>query len=332
MSFLSRIMKCLGIVKQKKILIITANFSGGGLEKRINNIVNLFHGKYHFSLISKTPFENMKIKPSIYFQKIYSWNEHFQALKNIDLIDVHPFGVENLLKEWNIPPKVKKIYTLHGEASILEDLNFLSEYDHVYSVSQFLIPKVIEQYPALKNKISLSKNYDDFHFITLTKQTSDNDILLSITNIANPAYLQKIINIIPEKYVIHLIGNITDKLISREHGKLISHGFVNIPQFLEKNSFCAAIARGGFAAMDIISQNIPLICISDNLDGYYLDVLTKDNFPFLSDCNFVTRKPFDANFLCTQIEKISKNTDNYCCQQLLYQNNFLSDMNDIYRF
>ena len=40
----------LRILQKKKVLIVSEVFSGGGLETRINNIVNQLHDKYTFSL------------------------------------------------------------------------------------------------------------------------------------------------------------------------------------------------------------------------------------------------------------------------------------------
>ena len=67
----------------------------------------------------------MRIKPSKFIKHVYSWDDYKIALENIDIIDVHPFHAANLIEEWNIPSSIKKIYTLHGEASIVENLEFL---------------------------------------------------------------------------------------------------------------------------------------------------------------------------------------------------------------
>ena len=58
---------------KKRVLIISPNFSGGGLETRINTIVETYSEKYTFSLLTKTSKSSMRITPAEIFDKIYSW-------------------------------------------------------------------------------------------------------------------------------------------------------------------------------------------------------------------------------------------------------------------
>ena len=73
----------------------------------------------------------MKIKPSKYIKHIYPWNKYQTALQKIDILDVHPFDATDIVTRWNISPQIKKIYTLHGEASLAEDLDFLQNFDRI---------------------------------------------------------------------------------------------------------------------------------------------------------------------------------------------------------
>ncbi len=311
--------------RKNKVLIVSANFSGGGLEKRINNIVNRFHNDYAFTLITKTPPQDMRVCPSKFIEHVYKWEEHEKALAGVDIIDVHPFGVENLINEWHVLPEVKKIYTLHGEASLDEKLGFLEAYDRIYSVSKFLIPLLEKGYPQLRGKILLSKNRD-----IIKDYNNDNNILFSITNTNVQQYIQKIINHIPPKYTIHMIGMFPEGSFVRPTGKIIFHGFVNIDALFEKYHFNMAFARGGFASMDIIARNIPCFCISSNMHGLYFELLSRKNFLELSDCNFVTRKKFKSKNISAGIKLIEKVPEDYQCHDLLEQYNNIELMSDIY--
>lgn len=320
----------LKIFPKKNVLIISSNFTGGGLEKRINNIVNRFHDNYSFSLITQTPKKDMKTKPSKYIEYIYAWDEYEKALNKVDIIDVHPFGAQNLIAQWHISPQIRKIYTLHGEPSVTkEDLKFLQEYDHIYSVSKFLIPLVKQKYPDLQNKISLSINCDVIEDFAPDNK-KDKNVLFSITNTNDKEYIQEIISQIPQEYTIHMVGNFTKDMLARSNGKIIFHGFVNIPALFTQYHFCTAFARGGFAAMDIISRNIPCFCISSNTQGRYLELLSRNNFSVLSDCNFVTRKIYKGEDILFGLNMINTSPKNYECSDLLKRHNDIGLMQDIF--
>lgn len=314
------------------VLIISSNFKGGGLETRINNIVNRFSHKYNFSLITRTPIEDMKTKPSQYITKIYKWKEYKRAIKNADIIDIHPWKISKIYKKWKIfaNKNITKIYTIHGELSLCEDLHFLQYCNRVYCVGNSLINKTKSYYPNVKN-IYLSKNYAEI-IDNDSFDIKDKNILFSITNTSDINYLQEIINNISEDYTIHIIGCVDNTIISRENGILIIHGFVNLTAFLNQYKFIAAFSRGGFATQDIVARNVPVFLISSNEDGFYFEGLTKTNFIYLSDNNFVTRKPFNKKHCINQLKNINTDYENYQCSNLLKCYNNISLMHDPYDF
>lgn len=319
----------LRILQKKKVLIVSKNFSGGGLETRINNIVNQLHDKYTFSLITQTAPENMRIKPSQYFEHIYSWDEYRDALYKVDILDVHPFNVDNLINEWNIPSQMKKTYTLHGEASIIENLHFLHNYNRIFTVSELLRPYINENYPNLKDRLVLSKNRDVIKNYNAPKSDGKN-ILVSITNTNDKDIIQNIIDVIPSQYNVNLIGYFQPGTFVRKNGELIYHGFVNIDELFEQNHFDMAFTRGGFATMDVVARNIPCLCISSNDNGMYFDVLSRDNFESMSDCNFVTRKPLNNKDILNAIKSIEEFPQKYQCRDLLEIHNKAELIEDLY--
>lgn len=318
---------------KNNVLIIANNFTGGGLEHRINNIVNKFSYKYNFSLITKTPAKSMKTRPSASIIKIYKWTDYKKALKNADIIDVHPWKISKIYKKWGLFTKkniTKKIYTLHGEASLNEDLHFLQYVDRVYCVGDSLIKAIKCKYPNVKD-IHLLKNYDSISCNNNFSNESNN-ILFSITNLSDINFIQEIINTIPEQYTIHIIGNIDSSVISKNNKHIIFHGFVNLTDFFRQYKFMAAFSRGGFASQDIIAKDIPCFLISSNKYGFYMECLTRDNFVKLSDNNFVTREPFNKKYLITQLSKINPDYKKYLCSDLLIDYNDISIMEDPYDF
>ena len=317
------------LLQKKKVLIVSKNFSGGGLETRINNIVNKLYDKYSFSLITQTAPENMRIKPSQHFEHVYSWDEYRDALFKVDIIDVHPFNVYNLINEWNIPSQMKRTYTLHGPASIIENLDFLHDYNRIFTVSELLRPYINENYPNLKDRLVLSKNRDVIKNYNIPKSDGKN-ILISITNTVDKDFIQSIIDIIPSQYNVHLIGLFQSGTFVRKDGDLIYHGFVNIDELFEQNHFDMAFTRGGFAAMDVIARNIPCLCIKSNDEGVYFDALTRDNFADMSDCNFVARKELDNQNIVDTIKSIEDFPQKYQCRDLLELHNNAESIEDLY--
>lgn len=314
---------------KKKVLIVSVNFAGGGLETRINNIVNRFHDVYSFSLITKTRPADMRIKPSEYFEHVYSWDEYPDALYKVDILDVHPFGVTDIIEQWRIPSQIKKIYTLHGEASVSEKLDFLKCFHRVYVVSELLRPYIEKNYPQLRDKLFLSKNRAVIQYYAPVKQRGKN-ILFSITNTNDKIFIQKIIDVIPSKYTVHIIGYFDNGSFVRKNGKIKYHGFVNIFDLFEQNYFDIAFARGGFATMDVVARNIPCLSISSNENGFYYESLSKNNFIQLSDCNFVTRKKFDLKNIVQDIKHIENSPSDYQCRDLLKECNDIQGMSDLY--
>ena len=271
----------------------------------------------------------MKIKPSKYIKHIYPWNKYQTALQKIDILDVHPFDATDIVTRWNISPQIKKIYTLHGEASLAEDLDFLQNFDRIYTVSELLRPYIEKFYPQLKDKFFLSKNRYVIPDYTSMQNTGKN-ILFSVTNTQDKDFIQNIIDIIPHQYDIHIIGHFASDSFFRKNGKIIYHGFVNIFDLFKQNHFNMTFTRGGFAAMDTITRNIPCLCISSNNNGLYFETLSRNNFSKMSDCNFVTRKKFNSQNIIDDIKRIEKFPSKYQCSDLLKQYNNIEDMLDLY--
>ena len=176
---------------KKKVLIISPNFSGGGLETRINTIVENFTNQYTFSLLTKTRLSDMRISPTLFFDKIYRWEEQFFAIKSADILSLHPYNIFSEIQDLTLFNKKIIIYTLHGESSFLEDFNSFGKYvDVFYSVSEKLIETFKVLYPKYASKIYLYRNYypnsikeNIFNF------NSCKDILFSITNTLYLFYL-----------------------------------------------------------------------------------------------------------------------------------------------
>lgn len=315
---------------KKRILVISPNFSGGGLETRIKTIIERFHEEFSYSLLTKTPTHEMRISPSKFINKIYNWDKQDIAINDADIISIHPFSVFTELKNLHLLDNKKLIYTLHGEASFLDNINsFGDKIDIFYSVSEKLIQIFKILYPQYSNKIYLFKNYYPKQNKTLYKKFKTNkNILISITNTEKQGYLNNIIKRIPHDYCIHIIGS--EQFQQFEHPNVVYDGFVNINSYLSKNQFCIAFTRGGYAAMDLIVHGIPLILIYERNSKFYAEVLNRNDFEKLSNQNFVTFKESRYEDIPDIIRLISLNHNNFELFNLLKKYNDYSSMYNPY--
>lgn len=333
MQFLNSLIRRLSFKNDstKKILIISTCFAGGGLETRINSIVDKFCNQYSFSLLTKTLKKEMRIPVSVNFKNIYTWDEEDFAISNADIISIHPYSAFLELKNPDLLLNKKLIYTLHGESSLFDNLNrYEKNIEIFYTVSSKLIPDFKKKYPLCADKIHLFKNYFPKKITrNICAFQNNNNILISVTNTNSWNFLNDIIQTIPKNYNIHIIGHIPKNKYN--HPNIFYDGFVKLEDYFLKNKFFAAITRGGFAAQDIIAANIPTILIYDRKDTSYLELLTKDNFKQLSNQNFVTWKADDNIDLAQILLKIKQNPKNYSLQNLLKKHNDISLMFNPYK-
>ncbi len=308
-------------VKKKRILVISPNFRGGGLETRINTIVERFHKDFRYSLITKTPINKMRISPSKYLDKVYYWGNYEDAIKGADIISIHPFSFFTELKNLDLLKNKKLIYTLHGETSFLDNIDqFADMIDVFYAVSNKLIDIFKILYPQYADKIYLFKNYySTLNTNLYTKPEVNKKILFCITNTDKQEYINSIIKQIPYDYHIHIIGS--EQFQKFEHPNIIYDGFVNIDSYLSANKFSIAFARGGYIAMDIIANNMPIILIYERGRNFYAEVLDKINFEKLSNQNFVTFNKSKYENIPNIIEQIEQNYNDYFLSNLLKQYN-----------
>lgn len=298
---------------KKKVLIVSKNFSGGGLEYRINKLTQQYSDFYDFSLITDTPVKDMKMFPE-YMSKLYNWNEHRIALKNVEILDIHPFHVLNIFNEWNIDPKIKTVYTLHGQASVEENMkNFLKHIDIINCVSTKLIEMMRIKYPMHMFKLRLSKNYYDLG-------VQNKKVLISVTNLNYIDDVKTILEHIPADYKVYCIGDNINKLANFSK-EVIYEGFVNVKEYLIHNNYEFAITRGGYAAMDIINSATPTGLIYERSGKIYFNAINRNNFLKLSNQNFVTWKIFKEKDFKVFLKDIIKNRHNYICNDLLYKYN-----------
>lgn len=315
------------------ILIISNNFAGGGLETRINSIVDKFCDNYNFRLLTKTLKQEMRIPASENFEYICNWDNFYDAIKDVQIIDMHPFWLSNLFDLYDIDTKIKTMYTLHGEISIEDSMNkFYDRIDRVYAVSELTINKFKQHYPTYMNKVRLAKNYFPLEIsrINNNKQNSKN-ILISITSTLDWHYIEGLIKQIPLDYNIHIVGNIKSNFDIKNYPNTQYDGFVNIPEYLNSKDFCLAFSRGGFAAMDIIAENIPTILIYTRNNSFYLEGIVRSNFETLSNQNFVTTKIFDGDYFTNILNQIKSNSTEFLCTDLLKKYNAYELMKDIYK-
>ena len=138
---------------KKRILVMSPNFCGGGLEIRINTIIEGFYKNFSYSLLTKTPINEMRIAPSNFFNKIYNWDNLDDAINNADIISMHPFFVFNELKNLHLLDNKTLLYTLHGEASFRDNIaQFGDKIDVFYAVSKKLIEIFKLLYPQYAYK------------------------------------------------------------------------------------------------------------------------------------------------------------------------------------
>ncbi len=302
---------------KKRILVMSPNFCGGGLEIRINTIIERFYKNFSYSLLTKTPINEMRIAPSNFFNKIYNWDNLDDAINNADIISMHPFFVFNELKNLHLLDNKTLLYTLHGEASFRDNIaQFGDKIDVFYAVSKKLIEIFKLLYPQYADKIYFFKNY----YSIQNKKSSMNfdankKILFCITNLENQEYLNMIIKQIPYDYHIHIIGS--EQFNEFEHPNIIYDGFVDIDSYLSANKFSVAFARGGYLAMDLIANGIPLILIYERNRNFYAEVLNKTNFEKLSNQNFVTFQKATYENISNIFKQIEQNYDNYYLSDLL---------------
>ena len=120
---------------------------------------------------------------------------------------------------------------------------------------------------------------------------------------------------IPYDYHIHIIGS--EQFNEFEHPNIIYDGFVDIDSYLSANKFSVAFARGGYLAMDLIANGIPLILIYERNRNFYAEVLNKTNFEKLSNQNFVTFQKATYENISNIFKQIEQNYDNYYLSDLL---------------
>lgn len=292
-------LKCL-FTRKKKILMITPSFKGGGLETRLNNIVNLYYPKYHFVLLTQTPKNEMKLSPCIHFRGILTIPFEKKLLTflfymiHFDILDIHPFDCEWIADLPSVSKKTRLIYTLHGIPSVLLFHPSKRPFDKIITVSTQLNNLFIQKFPEYADKIMLSKNtcqISNKH----SKPKDTKKILFMLTN-QTPIHeiLNDIIEIVPPDFEIHYIGYpIIDTHKIKYYSRLIYDGFVDVSTYLNKNHFKLALCRGGYAAMDLIAYDIPTITVRENTkNGFYFDLITCDNFETLSNQNFVSWHPY----------------------------------------
>ncbi len=315
---------------KQAVLIVSKTFIGGGLETRINSIVDKYSNQYTFFLLTKTNRDIMNVQPSKNFKKIYNWDERLIALNNAQIVSLHPFDILQDFKEILQVSNKKIFYTLHGEYSLLEDFSVLGQkVDLFYSVSVKLIELFKNKYPQFKSKIKLFKNYYPFEIQSMERNIiTEKNILFSITNFSYWNYYNNLVNFIPEEYAIHFIGyNDVEKYNRRN---IVYDGFVNIQKYLKENKFFIGFSRGGYSAMDLIAHNIPTVLIYNRENSLYRELLTRDNFEKLSNQNFVTfnqSKDFDIS---NMLDLIKTNREKFICNDLLQKYNGINYMPNPY--
>lgn len=330
--------KRIAFKKRKKILIISDSFKGGGLETRLNHIVNLYHQKYHFVLMTQTPRKDMKIPPNIHFQSILilPFEKRFLVLLlkicSFDFIDIHPFYTEWVTDLPCIGKKTKIIYTLHGIPSVLLFRPPLRPFDKIITVSQPLSDMFIQKFPDYQNKTLLVKNTYNTSNIPHTFHRA-RSVLLMLTN-QTPIYeiLNDIIDVLPPDYDIHYIGYpLVNQNEIKQFNRFIYDGFVDVSCYLKTHHFCLAICRGGYAAMDLIFHNIPTITVREkNSGGFYFDLITPDNFETLSNQNFVSWNPYHKKQSLAQIVPLLSGISSPFYNTCLSQFNSHKDIIDYY--
>lgn len=324
--------------KRKKILIVSESFKGGGLETRINHIVNLYHQKYHFVLLTQTQKQDMKIKPTGYFKDIviipFKQNilTSFLFFCRFDILDIHPFYTEWIADLPVLSNKTKLFYTLHGLPSVSLFCPPQKSFDKIITVSLPLADMFIQKFPRYLDKTLLVKNAYNVSNKKPTFYPSHN-ILFMLTN-QTPIHdiLNDIIDILPKTYTIHCIGYpIPDSHKINHRHRLIYDGFVDVSDYLKTNHFCLAVCRGGYAAMDLINHDIPTITVREkNAGGFYFDLITPDNFEILSNQNFVSWNPYHKKQSLAQIVPLLSGISSPFYHTCLSQFNSHKDITDYY--
>ena len=305
-SYLMFLIKERKIFEMKNILIISDNFSRGGLETHIATLYEELKGKVRFTFIfgyynNQWNFDDSKIYEGISFNESSSINDFKNIVNklssiikenNIDFIHVHPFYLtipaDFAAKINNIPIA----YTYHGFASLTftNTINFQTVFtyslnnifskifcvytDVVSSLKKQLINNDIVFMPNpidLKKYKKVDLKYNGSWVMTLRIDKDKINSVMDIINSLDSLSIKK----------LHIYGSGSEEEYLSEYiknkkldGKVFLHGYTNNIRDELNGKYNGLIGMGRSAA-EAVAMNIPVMLVGY---GKNCGIINKTNY------------------------------------------------------
>ena len=321
----------------KNILIISDNFSRGGLETHIATLYEELKGKVRFTFIfgyynNQWNFDDSKIYEGISFNESSSINDFKNIVNklssiinenNIDFIHVHPFYLTIpavFAAEINNIPIA---YTYHGFASLTftNTINFQTVFtyslnnifskifcvytDVVSSLKKQLINNDIVFMPNpidLKKYKKVDLKYNGSWVMTLRIDKDKINSVMDIINSLDSLSIKK----------LHIYGSGSEEEYLSEYiknkkldGKVFLHGYTNNIRDELNGKYNGLIGMGRSAA-EAVAMNIPVMLVGY---GKNCGIINKTNYINVKNSNFapVFLESLNIEEIKQQVEKIKKN-------------------------
>ncbi|MBQ9012806.1 MAG: glycosyltransferase [Bacilli bacterium] len=320
----------------KNILVISDNYSRGGLETQIYTLYEELKSKLDFTFVfgsynEEWDFNDCKIYKDIKFDESSSINDFIQVVdkfveiikeNNIDLIHVHPFYLSIPAIIASQIAEVPICYTYHGFLSLSFTYNI-----NVHSIFQFSMNEIFSKIFCVYKDINsyLNRNLRQQNCVFMPNPMDINKYnKVEIINNSKWAFISRlssdkfdsIIDVIKNIDILnikelHLYGSGDKEKYLKEYvknnkltKKIIFHGYTKQVSTELKNAYNGIIGMGRVAEEGIAMQMPVMLCGYGKKCG----IIDKNNYELARDNNFapIFMKSLPVDEIAKQIADLSK--------------------------